>query len=116
MTEIENKYKNGKIYKITSNQTEKWYIGSSTQKLYDRIANHRANYKLWQNNPDKYDFVTSYDIIKYDDHKIELIEEYPCNTKQELRQRENYYLALYKNICVNKIRAYQSKEEKKLYN
>jgi hypothetical protein len=37
---------------------------------------------------------------KYDDVRIELIEEYPCKNKMQLNKREGYYIR--NNDCVNK--------------
>ena len=44
-------YQNGKIYKITANVNEDEgdiYIGSTTQSLSKRMAEHRNNYKRWK--------------------------------------------------------------------
>ena len=40
-----NKYQNGKIYTIRHPETDKFYIGSSTQSLSKRLAKHKGNYK-----------------------------------------------------------------------
>ena len=92
------KYENGKIYKIESDQTDKVYIGSTTEKLSQRMAKHRCNYKKY--NEGKYCFVTSFDIIKFGDAKIYLIENFPCNSKEELQSRERHYIKT--TECVNK--------------
>ena len=47
-------YKNGKIYKLTSYETDMIYIGSTTQKLYNRIAFHRMYYKYFLNGKRRY--------------------------------------------------------------
>ena len=83
-----NKYENGKIYKITSKQTDDVYIGSTCRTLYDRLYMH------------KYEKCTmSREIMKYDDAIIELIELYPRETKEELLWRERYWIENMK--CVN---------------
>jgi hypothetical protein len=90
--ETENKYKNGKIYTIRSYQTDKFYIGSTIQKyLSKRINEHKR-----ENH-----YVSSQDILKYDDAYIELLELYPCNSKEELRKREGELIRLNKNNVVN---------------
>jgi hypothetical protein len=38
---------------------------------------------------------------KYDDVRIELIEEFPCENKMELNAREGYYIRTLD--CVNKV-------------
>ena len=102
-------YKNGKIYKITSNSTDKIYIGSTCQLLCKRIAKHRGNYKEFLNG--KGCFITSYELIKFDDSIITLIEDFPCERKEQLLSRERYYIELNKDICVNKVIPTRTKKE-----
>ena len=91
-------YQNGKIYSIRSHQTDKIYVGSTTQSLSKRMSAHRTAYKKYIINNDIY--VTSYDILKYDDAYIELIELYPCYSKEELHRREGQIIRA--TNCVNK--------------
>lgn len=86
-------YKNGKIYKIESLEGNCVYYGSTTQKLCVRMAGHRANYKYNNNG------TTSEQVLCFNDAKIYLIENYPCNTKEELCAREGYYIKNFE--CVN---------------
>ena len=98
----ENKYQRGKIYKLISNQTEDVYYGSTIEsKLTNRLSKHRTDYKSWLN--EKYHYMTSYEIVKYDDAKIILVENFPCNTKYELCAREQYFID--NNDCINKNKA-----------
>lgn len=92
-------YKRSKIYKICSSHTDKVYIGSTCERLLCmRFSSHQAAYRRWQKG--KRRFISSFDIIKYSDAYIELIESYPCDNKDELRQREGYWI---KTIdCVNR--------------
>jgi predicted GIY-YIG superfamily endonuclease len=69
-------YKNGKIYALRSHQTDKYVIGSTTQKLFKRLYAHKHSKE--QN-----------EVMKYSDVYIELIENYPCKNKEELTRREN---------------------------
>jgi hypothetical protein len=85
-------YKNGKIYKIVSEQTEKVYIGSTCQTLSQRLADHKRHFKQYNNG--KTDYVTSYEIVKYDDCQIVLIELFPCVQKCELHAREYHHMKL----------------------
>ena len=97
-------YQNAKIYRIVSDQTNMIYIGSTIDKLNKRLTNHICNYNKYLNGNKMY--CSSYEILKYDDYKIELIELYPCDNKNELHEKEQYYLTFYKDICVNKQKAY----------
>ena len=106
-------YQNGKIYKIMSNETDLCYIGSTTQTLSRRMADHRRNYKNWLNENSN-GITSSYEILKYLDAHIVLIEKYPCNDKSELCKKEQEYIDL--TDCVNKVRAFRSYEDRKIYN
>ena len=98
----ENKYQRGKIYKLISNQTEGVYYGSTIEdKLTNRLAKHQTGYKSWLGG--KQSYITSYEIMKFEDAKIILVENYPCNTVYELTAREQYYID--NNVCVNKYKA-----------
>lgn len=95
-------YKNAKIYKIMCNITGELYIGSTTSTLVKRLHIHK-----------KKQGCSSKQIIERGDYVIVLVEEYPCENKQQLLMRERYWFDIIPNI--NKIRPYVSKEEKKQY-
>ena len=95
-----NKYNNGKIYKLVSDQTNEIYIGSTTVSLNIRIRRHNDHYSYYLNNNKlKRDYISSFEIIKYGDCRIVLIENYSCNSREELLLRERYYYETVK--CVN---------------
>jgi len=103
-------YSNGKIYTIRSSQTDKYYIGSTTTSLAKRFSSHKSCYKNGRKD------ITSVEIVKYDDAYIELLEDYPCGSKNELNKREGQLIRQYKNECVNKfISGRTRKEYKKEY-
>eukprot|EP00732_Lithocolla_globosa_P000328 Lithocolla_globosa_v1_NODE_93_length_6512_cov_4.841877.p5 type:complete len:138 gc:universal NODE_93_length_6512_cov_4.841877:912-1325(+) len=93
-------YRNGKIYRIVSDQTDEVYYGSTTQLLSMRMSGHRTGFRCWEDT-EKYANVTSYQIMKYDDAKIVLVEKYECDSKEELLARERFYIE--NNDCVNKV-------------
>jgi len=92
----------GKIYKIVADDTTNIYIGSTVQALYNRLAKHKHK-----------QLCMSKELFTYPNTRIELIEEYNCNSPVELRQREQYYINLNKDICLNKFRAHRTEEERK---
>ena len=107
-----SKYIQGKIYKLTSSQTDKVYIGSTIKSLNDRFSNHKYNYKRWLKS--QMDKITSYDLLQYEDVKIELIKEFPCDTKKELEKEEGKLIL--ENNCVNKhVAGRTKKESNKIY-
>ena len=92
-------YKNGKIYKIVDNTSDKIYIGSTCKLLCQRLAQHRSSYKQYLNG--NYHFVTSFEIIKNADYAIILLEHCEnIENKEQLRARERYYIE--NNNCVNR--------------
>ena len=106
-----NKYQSGKIYKITDNGYTECYIGSTTESLAQRLARHRRMYKF-RTNGGTYSIRVFhlFDTYGVDSCKIELVEEYPCANKEQLRQREGYYIQ--STTCVNKRIEYTSESDK----
>ena len=93
-------FQNGKIYTIRSYMCDKYYIGSTNHKtLAQRLGKHRGNYKDYLKNNNGY--MSSFEILQYTDHYIELLELYPCNTKAELHRREGELIRQYKSDAVN---------------
>lgn len=103
-------YKNGKIYTIRSHLTEKFYIGATTQALCKRMDGHRSNFKTYYENSNK-SYVSSYEIIKLGDAYMELLEIYPCETKEQLKRREGELIRQYKQTLVNKVIAGRTNKE-----
>jgi len=97
-----NNYNNGKVYKIESHLGDKVYYGSTTKKLLSqRMTKHRGDYKGWLKG--KCHLVTSYYLFEeygLENCKIILVESCPCETKDELKARESYYIRNFD--CVNK--------------
>jgi len=91
-------YSNGKIYCIRSFQTDKIYIGSTTQTLAQRLGKHKVSYKLYLKGKAKY--ISANELLKYDDYYIELITLYSCSCKAELVAEEGKYIREWD--CVNK--------------
>ena len=101
-------YKLGKIYALRSHETDDIYIGSTAQKLLStRLGGHKRNYKRWLNGKDNY--TTSFELIKYDDCYIELLQEYPCENRHQLCKKEGEYIR--KMNCVNKLIAGRTNRE-----
>lgn len=98
MTAI-NKYNNSKIYKIVSNVSDDVYYGSTTQKLCKRIAEHRTHFKLYLAG--KFNYLQSFKLLETGNYDIILVENVNCETKEQLHQRERYYIE--NNECVNKV-------------
>lgn len=85
-------YKNGKIYAIRSYMTDEIYIGSTCQALSRRFSKHKMYKKEGT-------FMSSIQILEFSDAYIDLIELFPCNSREELNARECHHIR--SNKCVN---------------
>ena len=81
-------YSKGKIYKILNTETNDIYIGSTCQKLSKRMTNHRTNLKRGVNHS-LYQKMREIGDKKF---YIELVEEYPCSSLEQLNKREGEYI------------------------
>ena len=97
-------YNNGKIYKIEAINGEEGdiYIGSTTkQYLSQRMTKHREDYNRWHQG--KYDKIMLFDLFEnygIENCKIILLENCPCDSKDQLHARESHYI---KSLnCINK--------------
>jgi hypothetical protein len=104
-----NIYDNGKIYKLICEDAH-YYIGSTTQKLYNRFNHHKFSAKTGTSKAYKY-----INSIGWDKVKIELVEDFPCAIKSELNQREEYYISKSKSdhLCLNINSALLTPEKRK---
>ncbi len=91
-------YQNAKIYKLVSNSTDKVYIGSTCQSLTKRKAKHKDDYKRYLQGKCRY--ITSFQLVELGDIDIVLLENYSCNSQEELHKKERFYIE--GNNCVNK--------------
>ncbi len=97
-------YKQGKIYKIVSDKCDAVYYGSTVQTLKARFRKHKSQ-KIRACCIIKY-----FDKYGFDNFRIELVEDYPCDNDKQLRMKEQEYIG--SNECVNEQRAYATYEEK----
>jgi HD-like signal output (HDOD) protein len=103
-------YQLGKIYKLVCNVTGLVYVGSTCEKtLARRLAGHKDNFKAFTYKTRKCNFVTSFKILENNNYDIVLIEQCPCNSKDELHKKERLYIESID--CVNKVLPTRSKKE-----
>ena len=106
-------YENGKIYMvyplIDNINKEDIYIGSTKDKLYNRIAKHRYEYRNKNRNKTKRCIDDLFDKYGLENCKIELIYNFPCNSKNELNREEGTYIR--NNKCINKQIAGRTQKE-----
>lgn len=106
-------YSNSKIYKLVCPHADDIYIGSTTQKLCSRFALHNSKYRSFMNN--KHHFVSSFIIMSLGDVRIILLEDFPCENKEQLRAKEQEYIEKHKDICVNIYGAVLDVEKQRKY-
>jgi len=102
-------YQGGKIYTIRAPETDKYYIGSTTQTLPKRFHSHKRDYACYQNG--KMNNITSFQILELEGAYIELLELYPTNNKAELERREGQLIREHRDNCVNRIVVGRTKKE-----
>lgn len=97
----------GKIYKILCPDNY-FYIGSTCQSLQRRLWNHKCTCKG--------KLKSHIDKIGWDNIKIVLLEEYSCNSRQELFKKETEYIEKYieNKFCLNMNMSVASEERKRL--
>ena len=93
-------YSSGKIYAIIDNTSDAVYIGSTKKTLELRLKHHTSTRCC-----------SSRVIIDNGDYRIQVLEDYPCETRDQLRWREQYWLELIPNI--NQNRAINTREDTK---
>ena len=82
-------YQKGKVYKISCNITGLTYYGSTTQPLSVRMGGHKRMMNC-----------SSKQIIMGGNYDYSLVEDCPCENKEQLHRRERFYIE--NNECVNK--------------
>lgn len=81
-------YQNSKIFALRSPSVpDEMFIGYTTTRLSTRLANLKSNYKKYENNNDIGQYDPAFEMLKYTDVYIDLIESYPCNSVEELKAR-----------------------------
>ena len=86
---MSNKYTFGKIYKLMTTESNDTYIGSTCLPLKMRLWRHLALSKRISTTNKLYNTMKRIGTKAF---KIELIEDYPCNTNKELIEREAYWI------------------------
>ena len=107
-------YQLSKIYKIYSPSKNLIYYGSTTQTLSQRFNEHISRHKRYNIDNNYCSYVSSFLVLDCEDYKIELVEEYACNNKQQLLKKEAEYIK--NNECINKEVPLRTKKEWRIDN
>lgn len=88
-------HNNGKVYKLWSDLSDCLYIGSTCQPLHKRLSVHKSYIKGERTKTH----------IAMKDHleslKIELIESFPCRSREELNAREGEHYRNNRDTVLN---------------
>ena len=86
---MSQEFSKAKIYKITNDFNDDVYVGSTCDELTKRFSKHKVDSRNPnKNNRPLYRLVNE---IGFERFRIELIEDYPCQDKYQLRQREGHF-------------------------
>lgn len=109
-----NKYGNTKIYLLIDKSINSiFYVGSTVQSLSQRLSEHKTkSFHVYRSdfNCKKSVHIRSMDLNKL---SIFLIENYPCETKQEKLYRERFWIEFLKPSH-NTINSITSSDEKRM--
>ena len=97
-------YANSKIYCLRNSINDEIYVGSTTQRLSKRLSYHKK--AAPKGTSRVYQEMASVGVQNF---YIELLENYPCNSKDELHKREGEYIR--QMATLNKNIAGRNKEE-----
>ena len=89
----------GRIYKITSSETDGVYVGSTTRTLRSRFANHIYDYHGYLRGERHY--TKSCEVVKFPDAQIELLHEGLFESTADLFRLEGEYIQTTEN-CINR--------------
>ena len=89
MDEVDERYENGKIYCLSSNNSDLFYLGSTVLSLAKRLQCHENEYRRYQKGTHR-SYCSSYDVLATGNYSISLLNEYPCHNKRQLEMEEGY--------------------------
>ncbi len=85
----------GKIYFISSDEVGMLYIGYTCKTLSERFTMHVQDMEAKVNK-------VAVEMSRYSNLKINLLEDYPCDSFEELIDRQVYYIQKHSDTVLNK--------------
>jgi len=100
-------HQNGKVYKVQFEDGH-FYIGSTAGTLRQRLSKHRASKTGPLSACSKH-----IQEVGKDTCRIVLVEDYPCESREHLRRKEDEYIRASRNdrLCLNVRRAFTTIQE-----
>lgn len=88
-------YSKTKIYCLKSGQCDKIYLGATIKRLCERFSQHKSYYQKYMFNNQQGTYEDYFDILKYCDVTIQLLEKVECKDKDELNAKLQEYIERY---------------------
>ena len=89
----------GKIYLLETPHCDKFYIGSTTVSLEERLSRHLKSFDDWLSSNFESVYLSSFELLKYGDYVIKLVEDCPQISGWDLELREQHHILLnYKDL------------------
>jgi group I intron endonuclease len=107
-------YWKAKIYKIVNDVNDDIYIGSTTRSLKIRMSSHIKDCLDKESTSENRKLFKAFREFGRDSFNIVLIENYECESRLELRQKEQEYIDLLKPFY-NHIPAFITEEQRRQY-
>ena len=106
-------FSKGKIYKITNDYNDDIYVGSTCDTLVRRFNSHHASSKVAKEKDRP--IYKLFNELGFNRFRIELICNYPCEDKYQLRQKEGEYIRQIGTLnCCIAGQKYSESENKKI--
>tara|TARA_R110002049_G_scaffold133414_1_gene292878 strand:+ start:3023 stop:3394 length:372 start_codon:yes stop_codon:yes gene_type:complete len=100
---MDNNYAKSYIYGIKCYTTGELYIGSSYEDINRRLSKHKVDFRGYMGITPAYrNYRSSFEVLMNENYKIFKIEDWPCDSKQELETRESLWIQKYRKIVCNK--------------
>ena len=107
-------FSKAKIYKITNDYNDKVYVGCTCDTLVKRFSYHKKDRTRNRNlNRPLYQLMNE---IGFERFRIQLICEYPCDDKYQLKQKEGEYIRAMGALNVHNAGNMKPYEENRLKN
>lgn len=91
-------YRNSKIFMIRSTSHPKLIFIGTTYRTIDVCYNsYKTSFNVYKRTGENY--FSAYEVMKYEDYYLKMIECYPCSNRKELHKRARKYIM--KINCVN---------------
>ena len=105
-----NRYNNGKVYKLVDQLNGYFYIGSTCDTLVKRFYQHKHTAVR---HPERKVY-KHFSTVGWDNVKIVLLEEHFLDNKEQLLREENKVIEMYLHDekCLNSLRSLVPTEEK----